>query len=135
MLGGDGNARATRSLLLQQSRFSALLSCPPIVSQPRCTGAGKTHSAGPIRHHQRGGPHNAQGNEVVTAGAFQGFALVGTNPRLGFMGAEYYLSVIDFSLGREVNRIYGVCPSYPSAAFTSDHQNLLVPDGCGYGNN
>src|SRR5271157_6423801 len=70
-------------------------------------------------------------NEVVTAGADQGFALVGANPRLGFMGAAEYLSVIDFSLGREVNRIYGVCPYY-SSAFTSDQKYLLVQDGCGY---
>jgi len=71
-------------------------------------------------------------NEVVTAGAYQGFALVGANPRLGFVGTDDYLSVIDFSLGREVNRIYGVCP-YQSAAFTSDQKYLLVEDGCGYG--
>src|SRR5271157_632810 len=71
-------------------------------------------------------------NEVVTAGADQGFALVGANPRLGFMGAAEYLSVIDFSLGREVNRIYGVCPFYP-IAFTSDQKYLLVEDDCGYG--
>ena len=71
-------------------------------------------------------------NEMITAGAYQGFALVGANPRLGFVGANDYLSVIDFSLGREVNRIYGVCP-YQSAAFTSDQKYLLVEDGCGYG--
>src|SRR5664280_1080787 len=71
-------------------------------------------------------------NEMITAGAYQGFALVGANPRLGFVGAIDYLSVIDFSLGREVNRIYGVCP-YQSAAFTSDQKYLLVEDGCGYG--
>jgi len=69
---------------------------------------------------------------VVTAGAFQGFALVGANPRLGFVGAEFYLSVIDFSLGREVNRIYGVCP-YQFAAFTSDQKYILAEDDCGYG--
>src|ERR1017187_5979704 len=71
-------------------------------------------------------------NEMITAGAYQGFALVGANPRLGFVGANDYLSVIDFSLGREVNRIYGVCP-YQFAAFTSDQKYLLVEDGCGYG--
>jgi len=70
-------------------------------------------------------------DEVVTAGAYQAFALVGANPRLGYVGASDYLSVIDFSLGREVNRIYGVCPSQ-SAAFTSDQKYLLVEDACGY---
>jgi hypothetical protein len=71
-------------------------------------------------------------NEMIPAGAYQTFALVGANPRLGFMGAIDYLSVIDFSLGREVNRFYGVCPEY-FAAFTSDQKYLLVEDGCGYG--
>jgi len=70
-------------------------------------------------------------NEVVTTGESQSFALVGANPRQGLIGAFNYLSVIDFSLGREVNRIYGVCPYY-SSAFTSDQKYLLVQDGCGY---
>lgn len=70
--------------------------------------------------------------EVITAGAYQEFALVGANPRLGFIGAVDYLSVIDFTLGREVGRINGVCP-YPSGAFTSDKKYLLVEDACGYG--
>src|SRR5271166_2709156 len=73
-------------------------------------------------------------DEVVTAGAYQLFAQVGANPRLGFIGAYDYLSVIDFSLGREVNRIYGVCP-YLNAAFASDQKYLLVEDACGYGYN
>ncbi len=70
--------------------------------------------------------------EVITAGAYQAFALVGANPRLGFVGASTYLSVIDFTVGREVNRIYGVC-AYPSGAFTTDKKYLLVEDACGYG--
>src|ERR1035438_7539552 len=77
-------------------------------------------------------PATLSANEVVTAGAYQALALVGANPRMGFMGAEYYLSVIDFTLGREVNRIYGVCPTQ-FAAFTSNKEYLLVEDFCGYG--
>lgn len=71
-------------------------------------------------------------DDVVTSGTAQAFSLAGANPRLGFIGADVYLSVIDFSLGGDVNRIYGVCP-YTSAAFTSDQKYLLVGDYCGYG--
>jgi IPT/TIG domain len=77
-------------------------------------------------------PTTLNADEVVTAGASQNFALVGANPRLGYVGASDYLSVIDFTLGREVNRIYGVCP-YLFGAFTSDQKYLLVEDECGYG--
>src|SRR5271165_2145145 len=73
-----------------------------------------------------------QADEVITAGAYQAYALVSGNPQVGFVGAQFYLSVIDFTLGREVSRIYGVCP-YSSAALTSNKEYVLVPDECGYG--
>ena len=68
--------------------------------------------------------------EVINAAGYQGFAAVGANQRLGFIGAQNYVSVVDFTIGREVKRIYGVCATQTSA-FSSDQKYLLVEDTCG----
>jgi hypothetical protein len=59
------------------------------------------------------------------------YAAVGNNPRLAYVGGANgnYLSVVDFTIGREINRIYDVCP-WAMPAFTSDRQYLLVEDQC-----
>jgi WD40 repeat protein len=69
--------------------------------------------------------------QTINAAGYQAFAAVGNNPRLAFVGASNgsYLSVVDFTIGREVNRIYEVCP-YAVPAFTPDRQYLLVEDNC-----
>lgn len=69
--------------------------------------------------------------QVLNVAGFQAFAAVGNNPRLGFIGGANgsYLSVVDFTIGREINRIYEVCP-WATPAFTSDGQYLLIEDNC-----
>jgi len=59
-------------------------------------------------------------------GAFS-VALDPKNPRLAYVAANTYISVFDVSIGREVNRIYGVS-SYGYLAFTQDGKYLLVED-------
>ena len=68
-------------------------------------------------------------NEFVNAANFQSFVTVGPNPRLAFVGSSDYVSVIDLTLGREVDRIYGIC-TYNLGAFSSDGKLLLAEDGC-----
>ena len=68
--------------------------------------------------------------QVMNAAGYQGFAAIGANHRLVFIGAQNYISVVDFTIGREIKRIYGVCASQ-SFAFTSDQKYLLVEDTCG----
>jgi hypothetical protein len=68
--------------------------------------------------------------QVINAAGYQGFAAIGANHRLAFIGAQNYISVVDFTIGREVKRIYGVCASQ-SFAFTSDQKYLLVENTCG----
>ena len=116
------------------ARPASLLCLPVILLLVSLTALGQEKLIAPVQYGTVSVVDLATLNadEVVTAGAYQAFALVGANPRVGFVGASDYLSVIDFSLGREVNRIYGVCP-YQSAAFTSDQKYLLVEDECGYG--
>lgn len=69
--------------------------------------------------------------QTLNVAGFQAYAAVGNNPRLAFVGGSFgsYLSVVDFTIGREVNRIYDVCP-WAMPAFTSDRQYLLVEDMC-----
>src|ERR1019366_1396226 len=69
--------------------------------------------------------------QTLNVAGYQAFAAVGNNPRLAFVGASNgnYLSVVDFTIGREVNRIYEVCP-YAMPAFTPDREYLLVEDNC-----
>ena len=67
--------------------------------------------------------------QTLYPASFQAFAIAGNNPRLGFIGGGggCYLSVVDFSIGREVNRIYDVCP-FSLPALTDDKNYLLVED-------
>ena len=71
--------------------------------------------------------------QTLNVAGFQAYAAVGNNPRLAFVGASNgsYLSVVDFTIGREVNRIYEVCP-FSMPAFTPDKSCLLIEDQCDY---
>ncbi|MGA9566644.1 MAG: hypothetical protein WBS19_14055, partial [Candidatus Korobacteraceae bacterium] len=55
-------------------------------------------------------------------------AVAPNNPRLAYvLGNGGYIKVVDLTLEREVNRIYGACPNGYSA-FTPDGKYLLVAD-------
>ncbi len=69
--------------------------------------------------------------QTLNVAGYQAFAAVGNNPRLAFVGASNgsYLSVVDFTIGREINRVYDMCP-FAMPAFTPDREYLLVEDNC-----
>lgn len=69
--------------------------------------------------------------QTLNVAGYQAFAAVGNNSRLAFVGASNgsYLSVVDFTIGREINRIYDMCP-FAMPAFTPDREYLLVEDNC-----
>ncbi len=68
--------------------------------------------------------------EKINEGNGEHVLSTGPNPRLSFVGCGPFLSVIDLTIGREVQRIWGVYASLSgtSIAFTKDGKWALVAD-------
>lgn len=68
--------------------------------------------------------------EVIDSGYINWSVAVGPNPRLALVSGGDYLSIVDFTIGREINRVAGV--SLGASAVTSDGKTLLIADTNNY---
>lgn len=68
--------------------------------------------------------------EVIDSGYVDWSVAVGPNPRLALVSGGDYLSIVDLTIGREINRVEGV--SLGASAVTSDGKMLLMADTGNY---
>ncbi len=65
-------------------------------------------------------------NNVIDSGYIDWSVAVGPNPRLALVSGGDYLSIVDLTIGREINRVEGV--SLGESAVSSDGKMLLIAD-------